>query len=96
MLGESEHTYVNGCVALVLTNEFTVLSILFDLDKLVICLLLNPLLLFLLYLTDQYFPDIPLALWFTLTFILDFIGMMIWFVICDRFVCTIASGLDLT
>lgn len=100
MLAESKHTYITGHVTLVLTNEFTVLSILFTFDRLILFSLLLPLLcLFLFYLTDRYFPalpDYPDVVSFTFGGIPGLTVTVIWLEICDRFVCTTASGLVMT
>ena len=87
MLGESEHTYITGHVALS-TRELTVLSILFTFDSLVLFSLLLPLLcMFLCYLTDRYFPvlpDFPTMVWYTLGCMIPGLTVtMIWLEICD-------------
>ena len=99
MLGECEHTYITGCVALVLTNGLTVLSM-FTFDRLVVYSLLDPLaFLFLFYTTDRCFhvsPDLPMVFWFTFGVITSVIVELIWLGIRHRFVCAIASSLGMT
>ena len=99
MLGESEHTYITGCVALVLMNELTVLSM-FTLNRLAVVLLLNPLtfplLLYLLQQRSQDPSDFPMVFWFALGLIQSLIVELIWSRVCRRVVCAIASSLDMT
>ena len=98
MLAESEHTYITGRVTLVLTNLLSVLSILLTFDRLVLFSLLTPLTYLLLREISARYLKVLLdsvILRLTLGGILSLSITIIWLVICDRFVCTIASGLDM-
>ena len=98
MLAESEHTYITGRVTLVLTNLLSVLSILLTFDRLVLFSLLTPLTYLLLREISARYLKVLLdsvILRLTLGGTLSLSITIIWLVICDRFVCTIASGLDM-